>query len=328
MSEAALPAPATVVLGSQSAQRRALLVELLGGAASVTLSRVAGAAGVRVTLAPKLAQPAFRKADIDEKAVGDRHSGNLKELAVEIARAKAAALLPALRGERQRGLPLRWLITGDTVVEYDGQVREKPAGREEALAFMRSYGQARCSVVSGFVVTDMVTGKQFEGTSVDVVRFSPFLEAVVVAVVDKGEVFTAAGGLTIEEPLMAPYLLGIDGSEDSVRGMPKALVARLLREAVAACGAEPSPVPSAAGAAVESAPAAAAAGAAVQMAEKKPKQPKKAKGALRPKPAAAAPKQLRKLLVLHGWGQSGAEMAKVLGSADPAKLKKSSLVQN
>ena len=55
------------------------------------------------------------------------------------------------------------------------------------------------------------------------------------AVVDKGDVFTAAGGLTVEEPLMAPFLLGIDGTEDSVRGLPKALVSTLLCQAVAAC---------------------------------------------------------------------------------------------
>ena len=42
------------------------------------------------------------------------------------------------------------------------------------------------------------------------------------------------------------------------------------------------------------------------------------------KPAPLPP---RKVLVLHGWGQSGAEMAKLLGCRNPQKLKKSSLAR-
>ena len=135
-----LPRGNSVVLGSQSAQRRALLIELLGDRSDY-------------------GSPVFCKADIDERAIGDRHSGDVQRLTVEIAKAKAKALLPSLQADHRRPL-LRWLITGDTVVEYQGQVREKPVGREQAVEFVRSYGLRPCSTVSGFVVTDIKTGRQ------------------------------------------------------------------------------------------------------------------------------------------------------------------------
>lgn len=39
-----------------------------------------------------------------------------------------------------------------------------------------------------------------------------------------------AGGLMIEHPLVSPYIVRIEGSEDGVRGLSKALLLNLLLE--------------------------------------------------------------------------------------------------
>ena len=59
--------------------------------------------------------------------------------------------------------------------------------------------------------------------------------------------------------------------------------------------------------------------------EKKERKKKKKKKEKKKKTSGGTP--LRKLLVLHGWSQSGGEMAKIVGAANPAKLKKAALAK-
>ena len=53
--------------------------------------------------------------------------------------------------------------------------------------------------------------------------------ATIEAVVAEGACFRSAGGLQIEHPLLAPYRGRIEGTEDSIRGRPLALMERLIR---------------------------------------------------------------------------------------------------
>lgn len=46
-----------------------------------------------------------------------------------------------------------------------------------------------------------------------------------------GDVMWCAGGLMIEHPLVTPYITHIDGSQDSVMGLGKDAVIKVLLEA-------------------------------------------------------------------------------------------------
>ena len=46
-------------------------------------------------------------------------------------------------------------------------------------------------------------------------------------------VLSCAGGLMVEHPAVKEYITGMDGTEDSVMGLSKALVLRLLDELAA-----------------------------------------------------------------------------------------------
>ncbi len=74
------------------------------------------------------------------------------------------------------------------------------------------------------------------------VHFGPLEPAVVEALVEGGEVMRCAGALMVEHPLVAPRILRMHGALDSVQGLPKELLLRLLHE-VAHGGGEASAAP-------------------------------------------------------------------------------------
>lgn len=51
------------------------------------------------------------------------------------------------------------------------------------------------------------------------------------ALIAEGEVFWCAGGLMVEHELVAPHVVRMDGSLDSVMGLDKRLLLRLLCQA-------------------------------------------------------------------------------------------------
>lgn len=71
------------------------------------------------------------------------------------------------------------------------------------------------------------------------VHFGRMEPDVVDALVREGRVMRCAGALMVEHPLVAPRILRMDGALDSVQGLPKALLLRLLRRAAEA-GAPPA----------------------------------------------------------------------------------------
>ena len=181
-------------------------------------------------------------ADIDEKAIGDRLSDKPEELVLEIGRAKATKVLSVLDEERNAAVAAAatddddddnagtLLLAGDQVVVYEGRIREKPADAAEAEAFIRSYATAPCQTVGSVVVVDPKTGRRAEGVDTTSVCFSAIPDEVIAQLVDEGEVLHCAGGLMIEHPLVQPYIVSVDGSIDSVMGLSKALVQKLVAE--------------------------------------------------------------------------------------------------
>ncbi|CAM9388988.1 unnamed protein product, partial [Chrysoparadoxa australica] len=161
-------------------------------------------------------------ADIDEKAI--RHEDTLK-MVVAIAEAKAAALMD------QAPKP-SILITADQVCEFEGKVREKPEGIEEAREFLSSYSNNHVFTVSGMVVTNTETGKKASGTHTASVCWGEIESDAIERVITRGVVMSCAGGFAIEDPDLKTLVMSVEGGVDSVYGLPIDLMIKLIKEVV------------------------------------------------------------------------------------------------
>ena len=99
------------------------------------------------------------KADIDERALGDREAigGDIertKELVLQLANAKADAILELLKNDPAKlpsvpgssgPSPYRVLLTADQVVVCNNTILEKPLNEQECRAFLHMYGSHPCT---------------------------------------------------------------------------------------------------------------------------------------------------------------------------------------
>lgn len=161
------------------------------------------------------------KPDIDEKAIRfeDPH-----KLTMALAKAKAEAL-------RFRIKEPALLITADQVVLCNGEILEKPENAEEARRFLRRYAQYPAQPINAVVVTNTQTGMQVGEHDIDTVYFRPFPEEVIEQLIREGNIFSQSGAFSLEDPLVAPYVDHIEGTLDSIEGLPKELTEKLLKYA-------------------------------------------------------------------------------------------------
>jgi septum formation protein len=186
-----------IILGSPSQGRRELL----------------SAMGYVFTVMP---------AHIDERAIRSEDPG---ALTLALAHAKADALLPHIQEPAL-------LITADQVVVWQGTIREKPQHAEEARAFLQAYAEGPAETVTAVVVTHTVTGVRRQGIDRATVWFRRLPEAVIAQVIAQGEVFAYAGGFSVTDPLFEAYIQRVDGTTDSVIGLPTALTRQLIQAAL------------------------------------------------------------------------------------------------
>ncbi|KAL4446279.1 hypothetical protein ABPG77_003086 [Micractinium sp. CCAP 211/92] len=164
------------------------------------------------------------KADIDEKAI--RHE-DARHLVLRLAHAKAAAIADKLTAAE--GTPLSGLlITCDQVVLHEGHILEKPEDEAHARQFIAGYARGPASTVGSVVLTDLATGRSWEGVDIAEIHFSPIPQESVDKLIAEGEVFWCAGGLMVEHPLVTPHVTRMVGALDSVMGLDKQLLLRLL----------------------------------------------------------------------------------------------------
>ncbi|CAM9510624.1 unnamed protein product [Ascophyllum nodosum] len=147
-----------------------------------------------------------------------------------IARAKAEALVGRLNKPAV-------LITADQVCLFEGdegeeEVREKPDSVEQARAFLESYSERSVKTLTAVCVTDLQTGRRQEGTHESTVFWRKISAEVVDAVMGRGNTMGSAGGFALEDPDLRRLVERIDGSLDSVVGMPVDLVCGLIERAV------------------------------------------------------------------------------------------------
>ncbi|MBI3633719.1 MAG: Maf family protein [Candidatus Vogelbacteria bacterium] len=156
--------------------------------------------------------------DIDEKSI---RFTDPKELTMAIALAKSEAVLgridePAI------------IITSDQVVVCNGEIREKPVDTKQARDFLKSYSDYPAETCTAVVVKNTKTGVLQNGIDIAKIFFKPIPEEVINKLIEEGNIFKAAGGFISEDPLLDPYVEKIEGTEDSIMGLPKDLTKRLI----------------------------------------------------------------------------------------------------
>ncbi|XP_075653762.1 uncharacterized protein LOC142624135 isoform X2 [Castanea sativa] len=181
-----------IILGSSSMARRQILAEM----------------GYEFTV---------MIADIDEKEIRREKP---EDLVMALAEAKADAILSRLQHTSQfeEDAHATLLITADTVVVYEGIIREKPSSKEEAREFIKGYSGGQAAVVGSVLVTNLKTGKRRGGWER--------------AEIEEAVTLNAAGGLMLEHPLTSPFVEAVVGTTDTVMGLPKALTEKVILEAL------------------------------------------------------------------------------------------------
>ena len=186
---------------------------------------------------------------IDEKGLGDRSKDLPADLVLALGKAKADHLVKEIRAGRcNDDLPATAaadgtaanssdynyiVLTGDQVVTCNGAILEKPESVEEAKEFVSQYPTNPPSTVGSCVLTHVASGIQVSGVDTATVHFrSNFSGAQLVddLLAENEPILSCAGGLMVEHPKTKANIDRIDGTEDSVMGLSKDLVLRLLKE--------------------------------------------------------------------------------------------------
>ncbi|EYU40161.1 hypothetical protein ABFS82_08G076500 [Erythranthe guttata] len=193
-----------IILGSSSKARREILAEM----------------GYEFTIVT---------ADIDEKSIRKEKP---EDLVMTLAEAKADAIMMKLGSNNQLEEISRptLLITADTVVVYQGVIREKPTSEKEARQFIRDYSGGSASVVGSILVTNLVTGSRKGGWESAEVYFLDIPDEVIDSLIEEGITFNVAGGLMLEHPLILPLVDTLVGTVDCVMGLSKTLAEKLINE--------------------------------------------------------------------------------------------------
>ncbi|XP_026392662.1 maf-like protein DDB_G0281937 isoform X3 [Papaver somniferum] len=196
--------PFKIILGSSSKSRKDILTEM----------------GYDFTI---------MTADIDEKEI---RMEKPEDLVMALAEAKANGIITRIQTTdcSEKNAEPALLITADTVVVYEGVIREKPSSKEEARQFIKGYSGGRAATVGSVLVTNLTTGtRRGEWDRVEI-YFREIPDEVIEKLVDEGVVLYVAGGLIIEHPLILPFIEKVEGTTDSVMGLPKALTEKLIHE--------------------------------------------------------------------------------------------------
>uniref|UniRef100_A0A453H9L0 Maf-like protein n=1 Tax=Aegilops tauschii subsp. strangulata TaxID=200361 RepID=A0A453H9L0_AEGTS len=167
-------------------------------------------------------------ADIDEKAIRREKP---EELVKALAEAKADAIQLNLRNRDSRDLPTL-LITSDQVKVSKGMIRERPTSTEEAREFIKGYSGDVAFAVNYILVTNLSTGGRKGGWDIPEIYFHHIPDEFIKKVVKEGGMTCVAGGLRLMHPSSLPFIKELVGTMDSVRGLPKNLTEKLIRESL------------------------------------------------------------------------------------------------
>ncbi|GAB0496535.1 hypothetical protein MMPV_007848 [Pyropia vietnamensis] len=196
--------------------------------------------------------PLVRPAGIDEKAI---RAEDPRELVSALAHAKADAVLASLAADPPPPLPsptdadgrraVTLLLTGDQVVVHEGRVREKPLTPDDVREYVTGYASAPAVTIGATVVTDVATGRRWEGADRAEVHLRPLPAEAITALIEDGAVFGCAGALMVEHPIVAPYVERMVGDDTAVRGLCATTTRGLIDAALRGEGGILPPTPAA-----------------------------------------------------------------------------------
>jgi len=162
--------------------------------------------------------------DIDEKAI--RHD-DPENLTLALAKAKAEAVLAKARAA---GKTPAVIITSDQVVVCNGKILEKPQSAEEARQVLHGYAKHPAQTVTAVAVINAENGREAAGVDIVSVFFRPIEEESIENFIASGSAFRCAGSFNSEDTHIKPFITKMEGTPDSVSGMPLALTERLIEE--------------------------------------------------------------------------------------------------
>lgn len=183
------------------------------------------------------------KRPIHEQGIGDRKNDTPHDLVLTLAKAKADFLISEIQaGHCDDELPeqrTHWIVlTGDQVVTHQGDILEKPESVDQAKEFCARYAISPPSTVGSCVLTHLPSMQQVSGVDSATIVFRSSiadknekgLDLIDRLLLDDAPVLDCAGGLMVEHPFVREHLERIEGTEDSVMGLSKDLVMKLLKE--------------------------------------------------------------------------------------------------
>lgn len=159
--------------------------------------------------------------DIQTLDVDESYPQNLDdhEIAEFIALKKANAYKSIL-ADRRLGL------VADTIVSLDGDILEKPVGREEALEMLEKMSGTKHTVFTGVCIFDENKSIHFTGKSdVYFLDVSPKERAFYI---DNYKPYDKAGSYGIQEWIGYTKIKKIEGSYSNIMGLPMELVYQAL----------------------------------------------------------------------------------------------------
>lgn len=156
--------------------------------------------------------------DVDESYPSDIPAEKVAEY---LSKVKADAYIDLLDDDEI-------IITADTIVIIDGRILGKPAGRDDAVAMLRSLSGRRHKVVTGVTVTARDRSISFDETTV--VEFAPLSDDEIDAYVDTFRPYDKAGAYGIQEWIGAVGIKGIEGCYYNVMGLPVHTLYHRLKE--------------------------------------------------------------------------------------------------
>lgn len=156
--------------------------------------------------------------DVDESYPSDIPAEKVAEY---LSKVKADAYIDLLADDEI-------IITADTVVIIDGRILGKPAGRDDAIAMLRSLSGRRHKVVTGVTVTARDRSISFDETTV--VEFAQLSDDEIDAYVDTFRPYDKAGAYGIQEWIGAVGIKGIEGCYYNVMGLPVHTLYHRLKE--------------------------------------------------------------------------------------------------
>jgi len=147
-------------------------------------------------------------ADIDESYPPDLPPD---EIPCYIAQKKAALYCASMQSDEL-------IITADTIVVLDGDILEKPAGKNEAILMLKRLSGRKHQVITAVTLTTIDRQKSFSvNSSVD---FAPLTNDEIEYYVEKYKPYDKAGAYGIQEWIGYIGVCSIEGSFYNVMGLP------------------------------------------------------------------------------------------------------------